>query len=91
MLRGRRFNDKQLQVSARCVNFFFALSDIFDSIWFDFVFQMSWFVQNAEPPKIASEDELLDDVVADDSLVSEIRLEDEEEDEETEEDRSWRR
>lgn len=52
---------------------------------------MSWFVQNAEPPKIASEDELLDDSAADDSLVSEIRLEDEEEDEETEEDRSWRR
>lgn len=52
---------------------------------------MSWFVQNAEPPKIATEDELLDDSAADDSLVSEIRLEDEEEDEETEEDRSWRR
>lgn len=47
---------------------------------------MSWYVQNAEPPKIATEDELLDD-----GLASEIRLEDEEEDEETEEERSWRR
>lgn len=55
------------------------------------IFQMSWYVQNAEPPKIATEDELLDDSAIDDSLASEIRLEDEEEDEETEEDRSWRR
>ncbi|XP_031634192.1 zinc finger protein swm [Contarinia nasturtii] len=64
MLRGRRFNDKQLQ--------------------------MSWFVQNAEPPKIATEEELLDDTVNDDNLTSEVRLEDEEDDEEAE-DRSWRR
>lgn len=49
---------------------------------------MSWFVQNSEPPKIATEEELLDESVTDDA--SEIRLEDEEDDEETE-DRSWRR
>lgn len=53
-------------------------------------FQMSWFVQNTEPPKIATEEELLDDSVTDDNLTSEIRLEDEDEDDETE-DRSWRR
>lgn len=52
--------------------------------------QMSWFVQNAEPPKIATEEELLDESIADDNLASEIRLEDEEDDEEAE-DRSWRR
>lgn len=53
--------------------------------------QMSWFVQNAEPPKIATEDELLDEGVNDDTMATEeIRLEDEEDDEETE-DRSWRR
>lgn len=54
---------------------------------------MSWFVQNAEPPKTnATDEEILDEVIAvDESLASEIRLEDEEEDEETEEDRSWRR
>lgn len=52
--------------------------------------QMSWFVQNAEPPKIATEEELLDENIADDNLASEIRLEDEEDDEEAE-DRSWRR
>lgn len=51
---------------------------------------MSWFVQNTEPPKIVTEDELLDESATDDTLVSEIRLEDEEDDEETE-DRSWRR
>lgn len=52
---------------------------------------MSWFVQNAEPPKInATEDELLDDCVNDDNMTSEIRLEDEEDDEDAE-DRSWRR
>lgn len=51
---------------------------------------MSWFVQNTEPPKIPTEEELLDDSVTDDNLTSEIRLEDEEDDEETE-DRSWRR
>lgn len=55
-----------------------------------FILQMSWYVQNAEPPKIATEDELLDDSVTDDTLGSEIRLEDEEDDEEAE-DRSWRR
>lgn len=49
---------------------------------------MSWFVQNTEPPKIVTEDELLDESATDDT--SEIRLEDEEDDEETE-DRSWRR
>lgn len=52
--------------------------------------QMSWFVQNAEPPKIATEEELLDENIADDNLASEIRLEDEEDDEDAE-DRSWRR
>lgn len=56
-----------------------------------FLVQISWFVQNAEPPKTtAAEEEILDEVNAvDESLASEIRLEDEEEDEE--EDRSWRR
>lgn len=55
--------------------------------------QISWFTQNAEPPKTtAADEEILDEVSAvDESLASEIRLEDEEEDEETEEDRSWRR
>lgn len=52
----------------------------------DFCFQISWFVPNAEPPKIVSEDDLLDENIADDAL----QLEDEEDDEETE-DRSWRR
>lgn len=51
---------------------------------------MSWYVQNTEPPKIATEEELLDESATDDTLASEIRLEDEEDDEETE-DRSWRR
>lgn len=48
--------------------------------------QISWFVPNAEPPKILSDDDLLDETIADDALP----LEDEEDDEETE-DRSWRR
>lgn len=49
---------------------------------------MSWFVQNVEPPKIATDEELLDEGM--DHLESEIRLEDEEDDEDAE-DRSWRR
>lgn len=65
----------------------------FSRFRFVFVLQISWFVQNAEPPKTnAVDEEILDEVSAvDESLASEIRLEDEEEDEETEEDRSWRR
>lgn len=55
--------------------------------------QISWFIQNAEPPKTtAADEEILDEVsTVDESLASEIRLEDEEEDDEIEEDRSWRR
>lgn len=52
--------------------------------------QMSWFKSNAEQPKIATEEELLDESGTEDTITSEIRLEDEEDDEETE-DRSWRR
>lgn len=48
--------------------------------------QITWFTPNAEPPKIATEEDLLDENATD---TAEIRLEDEEEDED--EDRSWRR
>lgn len=51
---------------------------------------MSWYVQSTEPPKIVAEEDLLDEHVVDDALTPEIRLEDEEDDEEAE-DRSWRR
>lgn len=52
---------------------------------------MSWYVQNAEPPKTTNDEEIiLDELTVEESAPNEIRLEDEEEDEETE-DRSWRR
>lgn len=52
--------------------------------------QISWYVKNIEPPKIVSEDDLLDEHNIDAILQSGMPLEDEEDDEETE-DRSWRR
>lgn len=51
---------------------------------------MSWYVQIADPPKTTIEDEILDELAVSESAGNENRLEDEEEDEETE-DRSWRR
>lgn len=47
-------------------------------------------MKSAEPPKIANEDDLLDEHHIDEILQSGMPLEDEEDDEETE-DRSWRR
>lgn len=92
MLRGRRYKDTQLQVLHRFLYYGKFINSIVVLIFASLfsLKQITWFVQNSQPPKIANEDDLLEDIAVDENMPAEIRLEDEEEDEEAE-DRSWRR